>query len=84
MRLSLLILSLIIPLFGHAQPTQTLRGRVVDRESKYPLVGATVQSVDVKMGSLTDSAGNYRIAGVPVGRRTVQRNTGGLQRGIAQ
>ncbi|WP_026260695.1 TonB-dependent receptor [Spirosoma luteum] len=72
MFIRLLLLSLCIPLFGHAQLTQMLRGRVVDKESKYPLVGATVQVVDVKMGSLTDTSGSYRIAGVPVGRRTVR------------
>ena len=68
----LLLLSLLIPFYSHAQLSQTLRGRIVDKESKYPLIGATVQIVDVSLGSLTDTSGVYRIANVPVGRRTVR------------
>ncbi|WP_234737071.1 TonB-dependent receptor [Tellurirhabdus bombi] len=58
-----------------SQPTQTIRGRVVDKESKYPLVGVTVTLADVdqqKFGTLTDSLGRYRISSIPVGRRTVK------------
>ncbi|MBO0936764.1 TonB-dependent receptor [Fibrella sp. HMF5335] len=68
----LLTLCLLLPLCGQAQLTQTLRGRVVDKESKYPLVGATVQVVDASLGNLTDTTGAYRIGNVPVGRRTVR------------
>lgn len=72
MRLYLLLLSLLIPLCCHAQLAQTLRGRIVDKESKYPLTGATVQVVDASLGGLTDTSGTYRIPNVPVGRRTVR------------
>lgn len=72
MTLRYLILLLLAPLLSHAQLTQTLRGRVVDKESAYPLVGATVQVVDQSLGGLTDTSGTYRIAGVPIGRRTVR------------
>ncbi|WP_460915008.1 TonB-dependent receptor [Spirosoma areae] len=72
MRIHTLFLFILLPFAGQAQLTQTLRGRVVDKESKYPLVGATVQVTDVALGSLTDSAGVYRIPSVPVGRRTVR------------
>lgn len=72
MRSRFLILALFLPLVAQAQLTQTLRGRVVDKESKFPLVGATVQLVDVSLGGLTDTSGTYRIGNVPVGRRTVR------------
>ncbi len=68
----LLLLCLLLPLSSQAQLTQTIRGRVVDKESKYALVGATVQVVDASLGNLTDTAGVYRITNVPIGRRTVR------------
>ncbi|CAN5206842.1 carboxypeptidase-like regulatory domain-containing protein [soil metagenome] len=68
----LLLLSLLLPIYAHAQLNQTLRGRVVDKESKYPLAGATVRVEDALLGGLTDTSGVYRIATVPVGRRTVR------------
>ncbi|GAB4038995.1 carboxypeptidase-like regulatory domain-containing protein [Spirosoma gilvum] len=68
----LLIISFLIPSYMYAQLTQTLRGRIVDKESKYPLIGATVQVVDASLGSLTDTTGAYRIPAVPIGRRTVR------------
>ncbi|GAB3960706.1 carboxypeptidase-like regulatory domain-containing protein [Spirosoma harenae] len=66
------LLGFLLSLHCHAQLTQTLRGRVVDKESKYPLFGATIQVVDASLGGLTDTAGIYRIPAVPVGRRTVR------------
>ncbi|GAB2524386.1 carboxypeptidase regulatory-like domain-containing protein [Spirosoma aerophilum] len=68
----LTLVCLLLSIHCRAQLTQTLRGRVVDKESKYPLAGATVQIVDQKGGTITDSIGVYRVASVPVGRRTVR------------
>ncbi len=54
--------------------TQTLRGTVVDAESRYPLALArvivTAEDGAIR-GALTDSTGNYRVAQVPIGRYTV-------------
>ncbi|ADB36216.1 TonB-dependent receptor [Spirosoma linguale] len=72
MKLPLLFVAFLLPFYCHAQLTQTLRGRVVDNESKYPLVGATIQIVDQSLGNVSDTAGAYRIPKVPVGRRTVR------------
>lgn len=57
-----------------AQTTQTVRGTVVDRESKQPLPGATVsiQNGDAILGTATDLNGQFAIANVPVGRKTVK------------
>src|ERR1039457_942149 len=56
-------------------PTQVIRGTVLDKESKYPLVGATVVLIKdslVQGGSYTDEHGNYRIEHVPLGRQSVK------------
>lgn len=57
------------------QPTQTLRGRVLDKEAKNPLTGVTVRLVTANgqaEGSITDANGNFRISGVPVGRHSLR------------
>ena len=55
--------------------TQTIRGRVVDAEVKFPLPGATVMllkdSITVA-GTTTDAQGEYRMGNVPVGRHTLK------------
>lgn len=55
--------------------TQTLRGQVVDRESKSPLIGVTVvirtDQGDTK-GAVTDLDGIYVLEKVPVGRQTIE------------
>lgn len=52
--------------------TQTIRGVILDQESKQPLVGATVTVVGETMGATTDPDGNFKIFKVPVGRRTLK------------
>ncbi len=53
------------------QLTQTLRGQVVEAESKFPLLGAVVtvyKDSTLLTGATTDAKGNYRLTGIPVGR----------------
>lgn len=49
---------------------QTVRGVIVDSDSKIPLIGATivVEGIDPLMGTSADLDGNFRFDGVPVGR----------------
>ena len=49
--------------------TQTVRGTVVDVDSKYPLMGATVSIGDLKV--VTDESGQFTLTGMPLGRQTV-------------
>ena len=68
------ILFSICLLFGnvlHGQTlTQTVRGKIVDQESRTALPGANVIVLDANnlLGSTTDVEGNFRIENVPVGR----------------
>jgi hypothetical protein len=54
--------------------TQTVRGTIVDTDSKLPLIGATVVIVgsNPPIGAASDANGNFRIEKVQVGRITLQ------------
>jgi len=54
--------------------TQTIRGKVLDKQSKSPLPGARIQILDLQpaMGAISDEDGNFRLSLVPVGRRTLR------------
>ncbi|MBI4930275.1 MAG: TonB-dependent receptor [Bacteroidetes bacterium] len=54
--------------------TQTIRGVVVDADSKSPIeqVGVKVLNIDTNIYSITDADGKFRLAKVPVGRHTIK------------
>ncbi len=56
------------------QLNQTIRGTVLDQDSRSPLIGATVVVVgsDPLIGSATDLEGSFRLTNVPVGRVTLK------------
>lgn len=53
---------------------QSVRGTVVDSESKFPLVGAKVKvtSIDPVLGAVCDDKGAFFIHNVPIGKHTVE------------
>jgi hypothetical protein len=53
-----------------AQPTQTIRGTVIDDASNAPIGFATVVLLETSpnLGATTDTSGNFTISNVPVGR----------------
>lgn len=53
---------------------QTIKGTVVDRDTKETLIGATVsiQNTNPLKGAVTDNNGNFRIEGIAVGRHTLK------------
>lgn len=53
--------------------TQTVKGRVVDQQSKSPIIGATVliKDSDPLLGGTCDVEGYFRIPNVPIGRQTL-------------
>ena len=67
----LLSICLLLGNVLHGQTlTQTVRGKIVDQESRTALPGANVIVLDANnlLGSTTDVDGNFRIDNVPVGR----------------
>ena len=53
--------------------TQTVRGTIIDKESKTILIGAIIQFINEKsIGGVSDVQGNFRITNVPIGRKTIK------------
>ena len=72
---NLLLLFFLLPVCLLAQEkTQTIRGRVFDSYSKKPISGAVlyVEGIEPKLGAVSDANGSFRIANVPIGRRTLK------------
>jgi len=61
-------------------PTQTIRGRITDSETSFPLVGAKVMILtgkpeeDQKYRVITNEAGDFEIKKVPVGKYQITAN----------
>ncbi len=69
----LLLLSLL-PSIYYAQLTQTIRGKVIDKVTKYPLPGATViiPNTNPLIGTASDLNGNFKLENVPIGRVNIK------------
>ena len=72
----LLIIILAVITFNSesiAQHTQTIKGTVVDKDSKTKLIGVNiiVKTTNPILGSNSDTSGNFRIEKVPIGRHTL-------------
>lgn len=72
---SILVLLLLFFAFSESfaqQPTQTIRGNVIDNASNAPLPYVNVILANSKFGTTTDSLGNFILRNVSVGRYTIQ------------
>ncbi len=75
MKLRLLFFFIFISLNLSAQEyTQTVRGTVLDKDSKVPLVGAAVviPGTNPVIGAVTDDEGRFKLLNVPIGRRDIK------------
>lgn len=54
--------------------TQNIRGKVLDSESKYPLVGAKIKVTDVDpiLGGICNDKGEFTISNVPIGKHSIE------------
>ena len=77
----LFLFLLLLPLLATAQRAQRVRGTIIDKESKVPLIGAIVQVIDVKpvLGAVTDVNGDFVIENVPVGKHAISISNLGYQ-----
>ncbi len=55
-------------------PTQTVRGTVLDADSKIPIIGASaiIPGTEPLMGTTTDENGRFRLENVPTGRISLE------------
>lgn len=62
-----------LTIFAQEQITQTIRGTVIDAQSKYPIIGATIQLIKdgEAIGTNTDIDGNFSLSNIPLGRSAI-------------
>ncbi len=73
MKRSVSFLFVLLPFWVLAQRNQTIRGTVVDAETKQPLIGAAVfVQLEQMIGATTDLDGKFTLENVPVGRLEVK------------
>ncbi len=77
---------LLIATSAFAQPTQTIRGTVIDDASQTPIAFASVVLLQTNppVGAAADASGNFTIANVPVGRYDVQVTNVGYETTIVR
>lgn len=68
----LLVLLALLPLNLFAAATGQIKGQLIDKETKEPIIGASVLIVGTKLGAMTDFDGNYIIRQVEPGTYTLQ------------
>ena len=54
--------------------TQTIKGFVRDKDTRQPLIGATVRLADntnTALGTVTDTTGHFRLENIPLGRQQI-------------
>lgn len=69
-----------------AQPTQTIRGVIVDNQSKTPLIGVSVVLLNTEnfTGTASDNDGNFRLEKIPVGRQSIKASYLGYRERVIQ
>lgn len=75
MKKLLTIFTLLLSHLAHTQTNaQTIKGRVIDQQSKSPLVGVTVSVITIEplKGGASDSNGAFRLSDIPLGRHTLK------------
>ncbi|MCL2414127.1 MAG: TonB-dependent receptor [Bacteroidales bacterium] len=75
---------LLLPILPVAQPVGTIRGIVTDAASgqAMPFVSIMVPDSDPLIGTITDTAGHFRLSNLPVGRYTIQSSFIGYETAI--
>ena len=74
MKIKIILISILSLSFCSVCAQQTVKGKVVDLESQFPLPGVNVQFIneDFNNGVATDMNGNFKIENVPLGRKQIR------------
>jgi hypothetical protein len=67
----ILIVFIFLSVVSVAQTTQTVRGRVLDRQTRFPIANAAISIENIDKHALSDSAGVFVLEQVPLGRRNI-------------
>ena len=67
-----LMISTLSGMAQNNQPVGTIKGQILDRENKQPVIGAAVMIKGTKLGASADANGNFAISNVTVGAYVVQ------------
>ena len=69
---NLIIILLLLPVFVYSQ--QVVRGKVVDKESQFPLPGVNIQFINAafEKGVASDVNGTFKMEDVPLGRHQIK------------
>lgn len=68
---ALLLFTASLSFAQNDEPKGSIAGKVIDRETKSPLIGVNIFIKDLQIGTTTDTEGNYEIKNIPVGLSTV-------------
>lgn len=77
-----ILLVILFPCFANAQgPTQTIRGTVIDADTKAPLIGATISILDSAplIGTSTNENGTFRLEELSIGYYQLKISSLGYQ-----
>ncbi|HSJ69533.1 MAG TPA: TonB-dependent receptor [Anditalea sp.] len=70
------LMSLLVITLSAQTITQTIRGKVIDTDAKYPLIGVSVlladDGLDKLIGTTTDLEGFFRLTDIPLGRHNLK------------
>ncbi|RYU96540.1 TonB-dependent receptor [Emticicia agri] len=64
--------------------TQVVRGSVIDRITRQPIVGASVQIIGTTQGVITDASGLFSIPNVTIGRRSIKCSSIGYETYVSE
>lgn len=74
-KLPALLAFLVLPLLAGGQSTtQTIKGKILDKDTQQPLIGATVliTSLESRPGTVTELDGTFELSGIPTGRQRLE------------
>ena len=81
-----ILLSFFTHVLAQTEPTQTIRGKVIDKDSQITLPGVSIlviQDGKTVKGQSTDIDGYFRLDAIPVGRYTISVSCMGYQQFVA-